>query len=323
MHRTSRITRSRRPGQTGSDRTGSDRTSDGGIGKGRTRRFRYRAHLAALAACGALTLGALGALAVPVAASAAAKWQVHVFSITYDGTGKYDYNAQGANGDSGCYMDVSQNATYSFDQLWTVRVGFKSAGKGKFDTKIMSINHQDGPQAFGDVAKSHLEGKQTALPDNECQDITIVDNTGKFDCTSKKVTLTAVPNPQMKMSRVSDDIEMAGRAFIDGIWSYTGKDSIPGDKKGCQTYEDGMTYGSDLIPGIIATTKVSLGVKQLNNLKKKQSISVPIAFGKNTEFPRQSECAATFGKPNVCVIHSQSLTATFKVTRVGLPPKRK
>src|SRR6185437_16916087 len=103
-------------------------------------------------------------------------------------------------------------------------------------------------------------------------------------------------------SRVSDDIVMQGRAFIDGFWSYTGKDSIPGDKKGCKTYEDGMTYGSDLIPGIIASTKVSLGVKALNNLKKRKSITVPIAFGKNTEFPRQNVCDSTFGKPNVCVI---------------------
>ncbi len=286
--------------------------------KWRTQLAWRRRHLLVLGACGAL---AVSALAAPLPASAAAKWTTKVFSVSYDGTGKYDYNSQGANGDSGCHMNVSQNATYSFDQLWTIRIAFKSLGKGKFDTKVVSINHQDGPQNFGDKADSHLEGKQTALPDNACQDITITDNTGKFDCTSTKVTLTAVPNPQMKMSRISDDIVMQGRAFIDGFWSYKGTDTIPGDTKGCKTYEDGMTYGSDLIPGIIATTKVSLGVKALNNLGKRKSITVPIAFGKNTEFPRQSVCDSTFGKPNVCVIHSQSLTATFKVTRVGLPRK--
>ncbi len=282
---------------------------------------RHHRHLAALAgAIAVLAAGVLPALAAPATAATTAtttaKWTTHVFSVTFDGSGKYDYNSQGANGDTGCYMNVSQSASYAFDQLWTIKIGFKSAGRGKFDTKIESINHVDGPQNFGDKADSHLKGKQTTLPDEDCADETIVPNTGTFDCTSKKITLTAFPNPQMKISRDNADLVMEGRAFLNGVWSYSGTDSIPGDKKGCKTYEDDMTYGTDLIPGIIATSKVSMTVKQLNNLKKGKTITAMIAFGKNTQFPRQSACDSVFGKPNVCVIHSQSLSAKFKVAKV-------
>ena len=42
----------------------------------------------------------------------------------------------------------------------------------------------------------------------------------------------------MKISRVKDDLVLEGKAFLDGIWDYSGKDTIPGDKKqGCKTYE--------------------------------------------------------------------------------------
>ncbi len=271
-----------------------------------------------LGACAVLAAGAgAGAvLAAPLPASAAAKWTTHAFSVSFDGSGAYDYNSQGANGDTGCYMNVSQSASYAFDQLWTIKIGFKSTGRGTFDTKIESINHQDGPQNFGDKADSHLKGKQTTLPDEDCADETIVPNTGTFTCTSTKITLTAFPDPQMKISRDKTDLVMESRAFLAGIWDYSGKDSIPGDKKGCKTYEEDMTYGTDLIPGIMATSKVSMTVKQLSNLKKGKTITAMVALGKNTQFPRQSVCDSVFGKPNVCVIHSQSLSAKFKVTKI-------
>jgi hypothetical protein len=283
-------------------------------GKRRGKLSRYRSHLAVLSACGTL---AIGALAAPLPANAAATWKTHVFSVSFDGTGKYNYNSQGANGDTGCYMNATQVASYSFDQLWTIRIGFKSTGKGTFATKIESINHVDGPQNFGDKADSHLTGKQTELPDEDCAQINIQHNIGTYDCTSKTVTLTAFPNPQMEISRAKGDLVMEGRAFLDGHWKFTGTDTIPSDKKlGCKTYEDDMTYGTDLIPGDYATTKVSLAARALNNLGKGKSISVPISFGKNTKFPRQSVCDPTFGKPSVCTIHSQGLTAKFKLIKV-------
>ena len=286
----------------------------------------YRRHLVRLAACGALAVGATSALAAPISASAAgpasaaapaaAKWKTHVFSISYDGSGDYNYNSQGANGDTGCYMNVTQVASYAFDQLWTVRIGFKALAHGKVDTKIESINHVDGPQNFGDKASSHLTGKQSEIEDEDCAQINIQHNIGKYDCTSKTITLTAFTKPQMAITRAKDDLVVEGRAFLDGHWKFTGTDTIPGDKKGCQTYEDDMTYGTDLIPGDYATTKVSLAVKTLLNLRKGKSKTVPIAFGKNTEFPRQNVCDSVFGKPNVCTIHSQSLDGKFKVIKV-------
>jgi hypothetical protein len=261
----------------------------------------------------------LGALALPLSAGAVgagAKPVTRVFSVSFDGNGKFDYNARGANGDAGCYMNVSDSATYSFDNLWTVTAQFTSLGKGKYKTKVTSIKHVDGPQAFGKHGTSHLTGKQTHLPDNECQDITITDDTGKFDCTSSTVTLTAFPNPAMKVDPSATQLSFEGRAFLDGHWKYTGTDSIPSDKKGCATYEDDMTYGSDLVPGIYDTSKVGLTIKQLINLKKGKKIAVDVALGKNTEFPRLNTCDAAFGAPRVCVIHSQSLSAKFAVIRV-------
>jgi len=269
---------------------------------------------------GVVVVLGLGALAVPLSAGAvgaAAKPVTRIFSINFDGSGKFSYNAQGANGDTGCYMNASDGARYSFDQLWTVTVQFTSQGKVKYKAVVKSIKHVDGPQAFGAHGASHLIGKQTELPDEDCaQGSTIQHNIGSYDCTSTKVTLTAFPNPQMEVQRSGADLEFEGRAFLDGHWKYTGKDTIPGDKKGCATYEDDMTYGSTLIPGIYDTSKVGMTVKQLFNLKKGKKITATVELGKNTFYPRQSTCDSVFGKPNVCVIHSQSMSARFGVARI-------
>jgi hypothetical protein len=266
---------------------------------------------------GVVAVLGLAVLAVPLSAGAAAKPVTRVFSLTFDGNGKYSYNAQGANGDAGCYMNVSQTASYSFDQLWKVTVKFTPLGKGKYKTAVTSILHVEGPQALGMIGASQLMGKQTHLPDNECQQETIVDDTGTFNCTSKTVTLTAFTNPQLKVDRNGADLVFEGQAFLAGIWTYKGSDSIPSDKKkGCATYEEDMTYGSTLIPGIYDESKVGMTIKQLVNLKKGKTITAEVSLGKDTEFPRQTTCDSVFGKPNVCVIHSQSLSAKFRVARV-------
>src|ERR1700722_5722602 len=115
-------------------------------------------------------------LAAPAAAASggpsAASWKTHVFSVSYDGSGSFNYTAQGANGDTGCFMRAGNNASYGFDQLWTIKVAFKSAGKGKFDTKIVSIAHVEGPQ-FAKDGTSHLMGKQSQLPNEDCAQGTI------------------------------------------------------------------------------------------------------------------------------------------------------
>lgn len=269
---------------------------------------------------GVVAVLGLSALAVPLsagAASAAAKPVTRLFSVSFDGSGKFSYNAQGANGDAGCYMNASDAASYSFDQLWTIQVQFTSLGKGKYKTKVKSITHLDGPQPPDADGGSHLTGKQTHLPDNECQQVTITNDTGTFDCTSKTETLTAFPNPQITINPSATELSFEGRAFLDGHWKYAGKDTIPSDKKkGCATYADDMTYGTDLVPGIYDTAKVGLTIKQLLSLKKGKAIVSDVALGKNTEFPRLSTCDAVFGKPNVCVIHSQSMSGKFRVGRL-------
>lgn len=259
----------------------------------------------------------LAALSVPLSAGAAAKPVTRVFSLTFDGNGKYSYTARGANGDAGCFMSVGQTASYSFDQLWKVTVKFTPLGKGKYKTAVTSVLHVEGPQALGMIGTSHLMGKQSHLPDNSCQQVTIVDDTGSFDCTSKTVTLTAFTNPQLKVDRNGADLVFEGQAFLAGIWTYKGTDSIPSDKKkGCATYEEDMTYGSTLIPGIDDESKVGMTVKQLVNLKKGKTITAEVSLGQNTVFPRQPTCDSVFGKPNLCLIHSQSLSAKFAVSRV-------
>lgn len=72
---------------------------------------------------------AVTAFAAPAPAGAAATWKTRVFSVSYDGDGSFSYSAQGANGDTGCLMSVGEGARHSFDQLWTVRIRFKSLGK--------------------------------------------------------------------------------------------------------------------------------------------------------------------------------------------------
>lgn len=269
---------------------------------------------------GVVAVLGLGALAVPLSAGAAgagAKPVTRVFQVNFDSNGKFSYNAQGTNGDTGCHMNASETASYDFDQLWTVTVQFTSLGKGKYKTTVKSIKHVAGPQDFGAHGSSHLTGKQTAIQDEDCAQGTIVHNTGTFDCTSSTVTLTAFPNPQMNVGRTGADLVFEGRAFLDGHWKYKGKDTIPGDKpKGCVKYEDDMTYGSTLIPGIYDTSKVGMTVKQLFNLKKGKTIKADVSLGNNTEFPRQNVCDAVFGAPSVCVIHSQSMSARFGVARI-------
>ena len=87
------------------------------------------------------------------------------------------------------------------------------------------------------------------------------------------MTLTAFPNPQLKVVRNGTELDFEGQAFLTGIWTYKGSDTIPSDKKkGCATYEEDMTYGSTLIPGIYDESKVGMTIKQLLNLKKGKSI---------------------------------------------------
>ncbi len=269
----------------------------------------------------------LAAAALPLALSTtagaapagpqAAKWTTHTFSISYDGSGSFNYTAQGANGDTGCFMRAGNNASYGFDQLWTVKIDFKSAGKGKWDTKLVSINHVDGPQYAKDGA-SHLKGQQSRLKDENCAQINIEHNTGKYDCTSSKLTLTAFPNPQLAITRAGDDLVFVAKAFIDGHWDYSGTDTIPGDKKGCGTYNDDMTYGSDLVPGLYAAAKVTVPVGKLAGLKSgKPGTKTSVGLNENTEFPPQSACDSVFGSPNnICVLHSHKLSGTFAVSKV-------
>jgi hypothetical protein len=263
------------------------------------------------------------ALAAPVAASAApagsssTSWKTHVFSVSYDGSGSFNYTAQGANGDAGCFMRAGNNASYGFDQLWTIKVAFKSAGNGNWDTKIVSIHHTDGPQ-LADNGASHLKGQQSNLGEENCSQLNIVHDTGKYDCTSTKLTLTAFPNPQLAVTRESGDLVFIAKAFLGGHWDYTGSDTIPSDKNGCHFYDDDMTYGSDLAPGLFAAAKVSIAVSRLAGLKAgKASTEASVGLNKNTEFPPQSECASVFGDPHkLCVLHSHKFSGTFRVHKV-------
>lgn len=279
---------------------------------------RWRA--AAVATAGGMAM-AVTALAAPLPASAsshaaAAGWTTHVFSISYDGKGTYSYSAQGTNGDTGCHMSVSQGANYGWNQLWTVKIAFKSNGKGGFDTEVKSVNHVSGPQLDPGAGNSHLVGKQTKEPGQDCADGVIVPNTGKFDCMSSTIVLTGYPAPQFTITRQGGDLVFIGRAFLDAHWKYTGSDSIPGDKKKCGTYDDDMTYGSDLAPGIFASAKISLPVSELAKLARKSPVKKPVGLNKNTDYPPQSECAAVFGTPNSCALHKQSLSGTFQVSKV-------
>lgn len=279
--------------------------------------LRWRA--AATAGCAAM---AATALAAPLPAGAvtpgraAAGWTTHVFSISYDGKGSFDYTAEGVNGDTGCHMTDTNVGDYGWNQLWTVRIAFKSTGKGKWATEVKSINHVDGPQ-LDNAFNSHLTGQQTKVDGQDCADGTIVPNTGKYDCTSKTITLTAYPKPQMEITRKGADLVLIGRTFIGGSWKYTGTDTIPGDKKKCGEYDNDMTYGSDLAPGIFSSSKVTLPVSELVKIARKHPIKTTIGLNKNTDYPPQSECAAVFGTPNSCTLHKQTMSGIFQVIKVS------
>jgi hypothetical protein len=251
-------------------------------------------------------------------APAATGWKTYVFSVSYDGKGTFNYTAEGANGDTGCHMSDTNVGSYGFDQLWTVRIAFKSTGKGKYATEVKSVNHLSGP-GLDNTGESHLTGAQTKLPDEDCADGTIVPNTGTYDCTSKTLTLTAYPKPQMDITRKGADLVFVARAFLGGVFKYSGKDSIPGDKKKCGTYDDDMTYGSDLAPGIFASTRVSISAGALVRLARKHSVKAPVGLNRNTDYPPQSECAAVFGTPKSCTLHKHSLSGQFQLTKVALP----
>jgi len=281
---------------------------------------KLRARLATCgAACAALAL-ALTAAAVPAPASAATGWVTHVFSISYDGSGSYSYNSQGGNGDTGCHMDVGQGARFAFDQLWTVKIGFKKTGKTSYDTKVESILHVDGPNASGGNGASHIKGKQTSLPNETCTDLSYDPDTGTFDCTSSTAILTAFNKPEMEIAAKGTDLVFTGDTFIESHWKYSGQDTIPSDvhiTHGCATYNDLEAYGSDLIPGLTAIAQVPLAVKQLAALAKHKSVIEKVSLGHNTQLPRQTTCDTTFGSPSTCVINSQSMNGVFKVIRMS------
>jgi hypothetical protein len=257
-------------------------------------------------------------IAIPQSASAAsAPWVTRTFSVSYDGHGMVSYSAQGISGDTGCKITANELLDYGFDQLWTVVVKFKSLGKGKYETKIVSAHHVSGPQSSGDT--STLQGQQTKLNNENCAEGTIDPDVGKFDCTSKSMTLMQFPNPQMELSRSGANLEVIGDAFLDGTLKYTGTDTIPYDAKflkGCARYDSDITYGSDIVPGIEATAKVALPVAKLAVLAKGKSMLIAVALGKNTQLARQNTCDSVWAKPHVCIIYKQSLAGKFKLIRV-------
>lgn len=256
-------------------------------------------------------------LAVPATpASAAALWKTHVFTVSYDGGGSFSYTAQGANGDTGCHMTASESASYAFDQLWTVKIAFQSTGPGKYKTKVVSIGHLDGP-ATGNDGSAKLHGEQTALPDENCSQITILHNTGKYGCHSDTLKYLPYPKPQLTITRSGANLVFVARAFIDGSWKFAGTDKIPGDTQGCASYDDQMNYGSSLAPGPYASAKISLKVKSLAGLKAgKHGTSVKVSQGKNTDYKQPKGCTAVFGTPNSCTVHSEKFAATFQASKV-------
>ncbi len=125
-------------------------------------------------------------------------------------------------------------------------VKFKSLGKGKYETKVVSAHHVSGPQSAGDT--STLQGQQVQLKNENCTGGNHRPDVGKFDCTSKSMKLLAFPNPQMAISRSGANLVLLGDAFLDGTLKYTGKDTIPYDAKflkGCARYDSDITYGSE------------------------------------------------------------------------------
>ena len=272
-----------------------------------------------LAAVGAVVALALAVVATPKPANAATGWVTHVFSVSYDGSGSYSYQSQGANGDAGCHMSVGNGTRFEFDQLWTVKVSFKKTGTATYDTKVVSIDHVDGPNASGGNGASHIKGQQTNEGDQTCNDLTFDPDTGTFDCTSSTEVLTAFNKPEMEISRKSSHLVFTGDTFIESHWKYSGDDTIPSDNgisHGCATYNHLEAYGSDLVPGLTAIAKVPLAVSKLATLAKRGSVIVKVSLGHNTQLPRQTTCDSTFGSPSTCVINKQSMNGVFKVIRV-------
>jgi hypothetical protein len=272
----------------------------------------------ALALAVVVTAASAAAVAVPQSASAAsAPWVSRTFSISYDGGGMVSYSSQGISGDTGCKITANEGLDYGFDQLWTVVIKFKSLGKGAYATQVASIRHMSGPQSFGDG--SHLQGQQVKLKNENCAEGTVNPNVGTFDCTSKTMTLLPFLNPQMEISRSGANLVMLGFAFLDGTLKYTGKDTIPYDQKylhGCARYDSDITYGSDIVPGIEATAKITWAAAKMFGLAKGKSVVYGVYLGHNTQLPRQNTCDSTWVKPNVCVIYKQGLSAKFKIYRV-------
>ena len=273
-----------------------------------------------IAAATCVALGTIGLAAPAASASPAAGWTTHVFQVTYDGSGDVRYHAAGPNGDTGCYMSVDGTDSYSFGQLWTIRISFRRTGPGTFATKIVSIRHVDGPQGgAGSEGKSGLGGEQTVAPNaSHCVNAN-TDDTGHFSCTAKNPLLFAIPNPQMKLIRKGKNLQAQSVAFADGFWTYGGSDTIPSDKAngGCSVYSDtDLTFGAGIFIGSDSITNLSIPVRELANLAKRHVISAPVHFGKNTLHPKQTKCTAVFAPPSKCVIHSQALNAKFTLTRI-------
>lgn len=263
---------------------------------------------------------AIIAFAAPSSASPRAGWTTRVFQLSYDGSGEVSYHAEGYAGDSGCYLSVNGTDTYSFGQLWTMKIGFKRTGPGTYATKVESIKHVDGPQgATGAEAKSGLGGNKTVAPNAQTCTNANSDDTGHFSCTSKKLLMLAVPNPQMKLIRSGKNLLAESVAFADGFWTYSGSDTIPSDKLngGCAVYSDtDLTFGAGIFAGSDSITKVALAVKVLASLAKHGVVMAPVHFGKNTLHPKQATCGTSFGKPDKCVIRSQALNAKLKLIRI-------
>jgi hypothetical protein len=276
-------------------------------------RRRWAVVLAAVVAAASAT-----AVVVPQSASAAsAPWVSRTFSVSYDAAGEVSYSAQGISGDTGCKVTANGGLSYGFDQLWTIVVRFKSLGAGKYATQVAAIHHMSGPQSSGDG--SHLEGTQVKYQQQNCAEGNIEPNVGKFNCTSKTMTLLAWPGSQLEISRSGANLVLLGFAFLDGTLKYTGTDTIPFDAKylhGCARYDSDITYGSDISPGIEATAKISWPVAKLFALAKGKNFLFNVALGHYTQLPRQNTCGSVWAKPHVCVIYKQSLTGKFKIIRV-------
>jgi hypothetical protein len=258
------------------------------------------------------------AMLIPTAAGAA-QWQTRVFSASYVGNGSFNYSSKGSTTDTGCYMTMGVDSKYGFAQLWKIKAEFRRRAGGGWDSKVDSINHVDGPQAPGRSDSATLQGRQGKYQ-GDCYDARVKGpDTGVLDCSSGAPQLTAWTNPQMEITRNEDNLDMIGRAFLDAHPSYSGKDTIPTDVKyfhGCAHYDDDWTFGSTLIPGTYDTAKVAFGVHELATLAKGTTLKKPVSLGQNTLYKPQQVCDSTFGRPNFCMINSQSLKGGFQLSRV-------